>query len=196
MSVDELDLADRSVQAAVSTSGLLQEGDVAASGHELARVLSPDAPFSLAAFDDMALNTLMSTIARTLARHVLPETLPDFGYLTRLAAPGLREQVLRESGLEQLHAELFHWAIPLPSFDLVWQIASAPVPFARAFAALDSVGTNLLKERVGRVEEFLDALRRVADGGTAIDPEVVAQLLPRKPGAGSPASRCSCCPRT
>jgi DNA-binding NarL/FixJ family response regulator len=37
----------------------------------------------------------------------------------------------------------------------------------------------LLKERVGRVEEFLDALRRVVDGGTAIDPEVVAQLLTR-----------------
>lgn len=37
----------------------------------------------------------------------------------------------------------------------------------------------LLKERVGRVEEFLDALHRVADGGTAIDPDVVAQLLTR-----------------
>lgn len=37
----------------------------------------------------------------------------------------------------------------------------------------------LLKERVGRVEEFLDALRRVTDGGTAIDPEVVAQLFTR-----------------
>ncbi|MDG4832786.1 response regulator transcription factor [Solwaraspora sp. WMMD1047] len=37
----------------------------------------------------------------------------------------------------------------------------------------------LLKERVGRVEEFLTALRRVADGGTAIDPEVVAQLFAR-----------------
>jgi len=37
----------------------------------------------------------------------------------------------------------------------------------------------LLKERVGRVEEFLDALRRVAGGGTAIDPEVVAQLMVR-----------------
>ncbi|GGO42967.1 DNA-binding response regulator [Streptomyces daqingensis] len=35
----------------------------------------------------------------------------------------------------------------------------------------------LLKERVGRVEEFMDALRRVAGGGTAIDPEVVAQLF-------------------
>ncbi|MEV4640624.1 response regulator transcription factor [Actinoplanes sp. NPDC049548] len=37
----------------------------------------------------------------------------------------------------------------------------------------------LLKERVGRVEEFLGALHRVAGGGTAIDPEVVAQLLTR-----------------
>lgn len=37
----------------------------------------------------------------------------------------------------------------------------------------------LLKERVGRVEQFLDALHRVAGGGTAIDPEVVAQLLTR-----------------
>jgi DNA-binding NarL/FixJ family response regulator len=37
----------------------------------------------------------------------------------------------------------------------------------------------LLKERVGRVEEFLEALHRVVDGGTAIDPEVVAQLLTR-----------------
>jgi DNA-binding NarL/FixJ family response regulator len=37
----------------------------------------------------------------------------------------------------------------------------------------------LLKERVGRVEEFLGALHRVADGGTAIDPEVVRQLFAR-----------------
>ncbi|MEZ0491289.1 response regulator [Kineococcus sp. TBRC 1896] len=37
----------------------------------------------------------------------------------------------------------------------------------------------LLKERVGRVEEFLEALHRVAGGGTAVDPEVVAQLLTR-----------------
>lgn len=37
----------------------------------------------------------------------------------------------------------------------------------------------LLKERVGRVEEFLDALYRVAAGGTAIDPEVVSQLFTR-----------------
>ncbi len=38
----------------------------------------------------------------------------------------------------------------------------------------------LLKDRVSRVEEFLDALRRVAAGGTAIDPEVIAQVLVRR----------------
>ncbi|MYQ42126.1 two component transcriptional regulator, LuxR family [Streptomyces sp. LamerLS-316] len=35
----------------------------------------------------------------------------------------------------------------------------------------------LLKERVGKVEEFVDALQRVAEGGTVVDPEVVRQLL-------------------
>ena len=37
----------------------------------------------------------------------------------------------------------------------------------------------LLKDRVADVAEFLDALRRVAEGGNALDPEVVAQLLAR-----------------
>jgi DNA-binding NarL/FixJ family response regulator len=38
----------------------------------------------------------------------------------------------------------------------------------------------LLKQRVADVEEFIAAVRRVADGGTALDPEVVAQLLLRR----------------
>ena len=38
----------------------------------------------------------------------------------------------------------------------------------------------LLKERVGRVEQFLDTLRGVSEGRTAIDPEVIAQLFARK----------------
>jgi DNA-binding NarL/FixJ family response regulator len=49
---------------------------------------------------------------------------------------------------------------------------------------LFSTGANglgyLLKERVAEVEEFVDALKRVAAGGTALDPEVVAQLLGRR----------------
>jgi DNA-binding NarL/FixJ family response regulator len=38
----------------------------------------------------------------------------------------------------------------------------------------------LLKDRVADVRDFLDALRRVASGGTALDPEVVAQLMVRR----------------
>ena len=38
----------------------------------------------------------------------------------------------------------------------------------------------LLKDRVMDVDEFLDAVRRVARGGTAVDPEVVAQLVGRR----------------
>jgi DNA-binding NarL/FixJ family response regulator len=38
----------------------------------------------------------------------------------------------------------------------------------------------LLKQRVADVEEFIGALRRVASGGTALDPQVVSQLLLRR----------------
>jgi DNA-binding NarL/FixJ family response regulator len=46
----------------------------------------------------------------------------------------------------------------------------------------------LLKDRVGDIREFMDALRRVARGGTALDPEVVAQLMARS-RADDPMSR-------
>lgn len=38
----------------------------------------------------------------------------------------------------------------------------------------------LLKDRVMHVAEFLEAVRRVAAGGTALDPDVVAQLFSRR----------------
>ena len=44
--------------------------------------------------------------------------------------------------------------------------------------ATSAVG-YLLKDRIAQVVDFLDALRRVAAGGTALDPEVVAQLMVR-----------------
>jgi len=44
---------------------------------------------------------------------------------------------------------------------------------------LGAVG-YLLKDRVSEVAEFMDALRRVANGGTVLDPEVVGQLLVRR----------------
>jgi DNA-binding NarL/FixJ family response regulator len=43
----------------------------------------------------------------------------------------------------------------------------------------------LLKDRIMDVNEFVDAVRRVASGGTALDPEVVSQLLSRRRSGGA-----------
>jgi DNA-binding NarL/FixJ family response regulator len=51
--------------------------------------------------------------------------------------------------------------------------------------ALDLVGDSaegtgyLLKDSVGDVERFADSVRRVAEGGSALDPQVIAQVLGR-----------------
>ncbi|MFI1941709.1 response regulator [Streptomyces purpureus] len=45
----------------------------------------------------------------------------------------------------------------------------------------DGTGVGyLLKDRVGQIEEFVEAVDRVAAGGTVVDPEVVRQLLRRR----------------
>jgi DNA-binding NarL/FixJ family response regulator len=60
--------------------------------------------------------------------------------------------------------------------------------------AVDLIGDSaegvgyLLKERVGDVEVFTDAVARVAAGGTALDPEVVGRMLGRRRGDGPVAS--------
>ncbi|MFC8824446.1 response regulator [Streptomyces sp. NPDC057137] len=52
--------------------------------------------------------------------------------------------------------------------------------YATELLTADSGGVGyLLKDRVVQVDEFLDALERVAEGRAAFDPEVVRQLLAR-----------------
>jgi DNA-binding NarL/FixJ family response regulator len=59
--------------------------------------------------------------------------------------------------------------------------------YARELLADRSGGVGyLLKDRVFNVEQFVEAVRTVADGGTAMDPEVVAQLLTRRSALDEP----------
>lgn len=59
--------------------------------------------------------------------------------------------------------------------------------YARELLADRSGGVGyLLKDRVFNVEQFVDAVRQVAAGGTAMDPEVVAQLLTRRSALDDP----------
>jgi DNA-binding NarL/FixJ family response regulator len=57
--------------------------------------------------------------------------------------------------------------------------------YARELLADGRGGTGyLLKDRVIDIPQFLDAVRRVAQGGTALDPEVVSQLFAVRRAAG------------
>jgi DNA-binding NarL/FixJ family response regulator len=63
--------------------------------------------------------------------------------------------------------------------------------------ALDLIGDRpegvgyLLKERVGDVDAFTDAVRRVAGGGSALDPEVVGRMLGRRRATQGPLDELS-----
>ena len=96
----------------------------------------------------------------------LPPTFTDEGLRAALAArsqePGLPVLVLSQY-VEQL--------------------------YARELLADGSGGVGyLLKDRVFDSAQFVDALRRVADGGTAMDPEVIARLLVSNAGDGAVAA--------
>lgn len=53
--------------------------------------------------------------------------------------------------------------------------------YARELLADGTGGVGyLLKDRVFDAEQFIDAVRRVAAGGTAMDPQVISQLLSRR----------------
>jgi DNA-binding NarL/FixJ family response regulator len=57
--------------------------------------------------------------------------------------------------------------------------------YALALVADGAQGVGyLLKEKVGDLRMFTDAVRRVAEGGSVLDPDVVARLVGRKRAAG------------
>ncbi|WP_329329180.1 response regulator transcription factor [Streptomyces luteogriseus] len=62
--------------------------------------------------------------------------------------------------------------------------------YARELLADGGGGVGyLLKDRVFDAEQFVDAVRRVAAGGTAMDPQVIQQLLARRSGDAGPLAR-------
>ena len=56
--------------------------------------------------------------------------------------------------------------------------------YALELVADDAAGVGyLLKSRVADLDHFVDAVRRVAEGGSALDPEVVSQMVGRRRAA-------------
>ncbi|MEV7726071.1 response regulator transcription factor [Streptomyces sp. NPDC087917] len=107
--------------------------------------------------------------APSLLRAVESER-PDVVVTDVRMPPGLHDEGLRAA------LELRSRDASLPVLVLSQYVAGAYA--AQLFGAGSPAGLGyLLKDRIGEVTEFLDALRRVHEGHTVIDPEVVRVLL-------------------
>ncbi|QFG26402.1 response regulator transcription factor [Actinomadura sp. WMMB 499] len=103
---------------------------------------------------------------------VLPALLehrPDAAVLDVRLPPGFKDEGLRAAVAARER---------LPGLPLLVLSQYVEETYAAELLAGGAEGIGyLLKDRVSRVGEFLDALSRVAAGGTALDPEVVSQLM-------------------
>lgn len=98
--------------------------------------------------------------------------VPDIAVVDVRLPPTYHDEGLRAA----VEARRLHPGLPV-------LVLSAHVEHCYATELLsDGAGSvgYLLKERVGKVEKFVDAIRRVVAGGTVIDQEVIAQLLVRQ----------------
>jgi DNA-binding NarL/FixJ family response regulator len=101
---------------------------------------------------------------------------PDLAVIDVRLPPGQSDEGLRAAlGLHQSH--------PALALLILSQYVEETYAAQLLAQVTEKIG-YLLKQRVARVSEFLDAIQRVGEGGTALDPEVVQQLLARRRGTG------------
>jgi DNA-binding NarL/FixJ family response regulator len=102
----------------------------------------------------------------------LLEHRPDIAVIDVRLPPGYRDEGLRAAIQARKH---------LPGLPVLVLSQYVEQTYAAELLAAGARGVGyLLKDRIGRVDDFLDALHRVAAGGTALDPEVVSQLMSRR----------------
>ncbi|MBS2548649.1 response regulator transcription factor [Catenulispora sp. NL8] len=102
----------------------------------------------------------------------LLEHRPDVSVVDVRLPPGFRDEGLRA---------VIEARRQIPALPILVLSQYVERTYATELLAQSAAGVGyLLKDRVGRAEEFLEALERVAGGGTAMDPEVISQLMVRR----------------
>jgi DNA-binding NarL/FixJ family response regulator len=102
-------------------------------------------------------------------RQAVEEHRPDVAIIDVRMPPSHTDEGLRAA--QAIHKD--HPAVGVLVFSQYIETQSAAELFATAPAGVG----YLLKDRVADVSDFIDAITRVAHGGTVLDPEVVRQLL-------------------
>jgi DNA-binding NarL/FixJ family response regulator len=102
------------------------------------------------------------------------ELAPDLAVLDVRMPPTFRDEGVRA-------AIRLRSLVPRTGILLLSQYVE--VAYAQELLGSGSGGVGyLLKDRVASLSELVDAIDRIADGGTVLDPEVVAQLIGRRHG--------------
>ncbi|MEU5822639.1 response regulator transcription factor [Streptomyces sp. NPDC047803] len=102
----------------------------------------------------------------------LRRTRPDAAVLDMRLPPSFRDEGLRAAVAARQE---------FPGLPLLVLSQYVEQAYAAELLALGARGIGyLLKDRVGRVEQFLEALERISEGGTALDPEVVNEIIRQK----------------
>ena len=115
--------------------------------------------------------------------HEVVAAVPDATRLREVVAEHRPEVVVSDIRMPPAHTdEGLRAAIELraadPSLRILIFSQYVETQYASRLLAGNSAGVGyLLKERVMDTKDFMDALERVAAGGTALDPEVVSQLV-------------------
>jgi DNA-binding NarL/FixJ family response regulator len=115
--------------------------------------------------------------------HEVVAAVPDATRLREVVAAQRPEVVVSDIRMPPTHTdEGLRAAIELraadPSLRILIFSQYVETQYASRLLAGNSAGVGyLLKERVMDTKDFMDALERVAAGGTALDPEVVSQLV-------------------
>jgi len=102
-------------------------------------------------------------------RHALASHQPDVSIVDVRLPPTFTDEGLQE---------VLHARRQTPGLPVLVLSQHVEQLYARELLADGAGGVGyLLKDRVVNAEQFVDAVRRVAGGGTAMDPEVIAKLL-------------------
>lgn len=117
-------------------------------------------------------HTTASSLVRALSAP--NATLPDLLVTDVRMPPSHTDEGLRAA----VHLRSLYPKLPVLVLSQYVEQRYAAELFARGARGLGYV----LKDRVADVDEFLDAVGRVAGGGTVVDPEVVTQILARSRG--------------
>jgi ubiquinone/menaquinone biosynthesis C-methylase UbiE len=158
MPFEAMPLADASFSRVLSRFGLLMFGDAARGAAELARLLVPGGRFSVAVWDQMRLNTLMSSTVAALGDHLPPELRPAFDRFDALAADGHRAELLRAAGLSRIETEAFHWTMDFPDFEHAWAMVAGPGVLHAQFSSLTPSALAAVQQRLRELlAPFADA---------------------------------------